>query len=133
MIKNAKVVFSEIGFNMPNVSRKKSFVVYLEISHVEKRKKTEVSLSEDLLTKKEKWPIIICEKFVAVLQNSKYRIFDEEGKETGSVSREEGIPISADADCFVLLKGRTITGYNINGESVGSRELTDEEYQQFHK
>lgn len=70
---------------------------------------------------------------MAVLQDSKYRIFDEDGKETGSVSREAGIPISAEADCFVLLKGRTITAYNITGESVGSRELTDEEYQQFRK
>ena len=129
-INHIKVRMSKVGMTTPGTKRK---VLYMPIARIEYAEKEispkEVHLDMAFLSDKNYfrgW--IEGQSYFAGVTNDSYQIYDENGIRTGTVLIEKvGMPIQANENDFVCLKGRIASWVSKTGECK-SRELTDDEY-----
>ena len=130
-IKNVKVTMSYVGLTAGDTPRQVAYMPLAKISYVEKEHRSKTVLLDETLVPDKKYfkGWIIGVSYFAGITKDSCQIYDENGNRTGTVSIEEfGKPIQANEDNFICLKGKTVSWIAKNGECVGSRELTDEEF-----
>lgn len=130
-IKKVKVTMSRIGITTMDAPRRVFYMPLAKIDYMEKENRSQtVHLDKVFIPDKKffKGWIIGLSYFVGITENS-YQIYDENGNRTGTASIEDfGRPIQTNEDDFICLKGKIVSWIAKNGECVGSRELTDEEF-----
>lgn len=130
-IKSVKVTMSSFGVTTSDTPRRVMYMPIAKIDYMEKEHRSQrVHLDQAMLPDKKHFKgwIIGLSFFVGCTKDC-YQIYDENGKRTGMVKIEDvGNPIQVNEHDFICLKERTAAWINRNGECVGSRELTDEEY-----
>lgn len=130
-IKKVKVTMSRIDITSEEAPRRVVYMPLAKIDYMEKEHRSQtVHLDQAFIPDKKffKGWIIGLSYFVGITENS-YQIYDENGIRTGTASMEDfGRPIQVNEDNFICLKGKTVSLIAKNGECVGSRELTDEEF-----
>lgn len=129
-IKDVKISLSHVGVTTEKEHTAhymlRAAITYNETS---KPKRLYLDLPEHILiTKKMYQGYMICQTFFVLLIDGTYNIFDADGNyKTSLLKSDVGQCVGVDIDYFTCLVDKTVTGYDINGKSIGSRELTPEE------
>lgn len=125
-LKDVKINFMNLGVTRPNKPRRKVAMCYAEITSINNEKITkEISV----VTKKEYRGRLICEDFFVIVTKSNYIICNDKGEVIKYLPTTIGEPIACNPNHFICRKGNIIIGINKLGESIGSRELTEDEIQ----
>ena len=107
-LKDVKINFMNLGVTRPDKPRRKVAMCYAEIT----------SINNEKITKE-----------ISVVTKSNYIICNDKGEVIKYLPTTIGEPIACNPDHFICRKGNIIIGINKLGESIGSRELTEDEIQ----
>lgn len=135
-ILDVKINYSRLGVH----TETKNTAVYMlraTITYEDspKPKKLYIKLPQGFLnTKKMYEGCIICQTFFVLDVNGSHNIYDADGKyQTSLLKSDVGPCVDVTENYFFCLLGKTITGYDVNGKSIGSQELTPEELADYTK
>ena len=88
-------------------------------------------LDVERFSKKDYKGIGLLEEFIVIVTTTEYITVGEDCAEHKALKiADTGKIVGGQKEGFICLKGKTVNLYNIEGEILGSRELTDEELKQ---
>lgn len=136
LIKNVKVQMSRLGLHSDKLPKPKvMYVPSVTVTYEDSGKKARSTYINELFGRFKKSDYIgkvICGEFFVLIFKTEWDIISPECRLMATMPLCGEI-IGADEDNFIVRTGNIITGYNIEGHSIGSRELTAEEIQSLDK
>lgn len=129
-IKNVKVTMSRIGVHTGNFN-KNVYLPAVDITYTDPNREklaTFIFVSDGNLglKKKDYHGVVVCGDFFVILFTNEWEIRSDDCKLLCTM-KPCGTPIQADINDFIVREGNVITGYDKNGNNIGSRELTNDE------
>ena len=129
-LKDVKINFMNLGVTRPDKPRRKVAMCYAEITSINNEK---ITKEITVVPKKEYRGRLICEDFIVTTaqlnMQMNYIICNDKGEVIKYLPTTIGEPIACNPNHFICRKGNIIIGINKLGESIGSRELTEDEIQ----
>lgn len=135
IMKDVKVTMSRIGITSANVQHHVAYMPMVTITYVDpKRKRLRGCIQGRIgrFKKSDYLEVVLCGEFFVAIFKTEWCIISPECQLLASMS-PCGQIIAVAEDHFIVRTGETITGYDCEGKSVGSRKLTSEELQELNQ
>ena len=129
IIKDVKVTMSQLGVNVPGKKRRILYMPSCTISYVDKDEKSCRTAIGELLGRFRKSDYLgkaVCGEFFVLIFKLEWEFISAEGKLLKSMP-PCGKIVGVEENNIVVRNGDMITGYDKEGQNIGSRKLTSEE------
>lgn len=129
IVKDVKVTMSQLGVNVPGKKRRVLYMPSCTISYVDKDKNNCRTGIGELLGRFKKSDYlgkVVCGDFFVLIFKLEWEFISAEGKLLKSMP-PCGKIVGVEENNIVVRNGDMITGYDKEGQNIGSRKLTSEE------